>query len=478
MISNMKLGYLTDADIERLLDKAYSILENTGADVHYDKAVALLEANGCTVENGMRVKIPRELIKKAFTTIPEKIQFYNRDGSEAMCLTGRDSYFGSGPTCCFVYDAYTGERRVPQKQDAGNAAKVVDALHNMDFAMSLCTIGDQTPILADVHEMDAMLRNTRKPISTWAFNAQNLDNMLQLASVAAGGKDKLVAKPNIIIYNEPTTPLVHTLDAMQKLFLTSEFGIPAIYSPGMLVGVATPASVAGALVVGLADCFVGLLLGQLINPGCPAIAGIGASPMDMMTMQSTYGDPAGLQVSLLAMKIYQYLKLPTFDMAGATDSKCVDAQAGIEATMRIMACMMNGGNMIHDCGFMDMGMIGSLSLLAVTDEIVGMCRHVTRGVDMSDDAIAMENIDAAGPGGNHIEEEHTFEYFRQEFFMPSLLERRDYTGWHDDGSKTMAQRAEEKVRFILENHQVAPLPQDVTAEMDAIVAAAEASVVK
>lgn len=474
MISNLKFGMLTNEEKELLLDSAYEVLEDVGADIHYDKAVQLLVQNGCTVENGIRVKFPRDVVKKALSTIPSKIQFYHRDGGQAMCLTGRNVYFGAGPTCCNFYDPFTGEHRTPQKNDAGYAAKVVDALPNMDFAMSLCMIGDQTAVLADIHEMDAMLRNTTKPISTWAFSAKNLDSMIQMAAAVAGGMDKLVEKPNIVIYNEPTTPFVHTTEALEKLFLTSEYAIPSIYSPGMMVSAAAPVTVAGALVVGLADSFVGLVLSQMIRPGCPIVAGIGAAVMDMMTMQATYGDPSDALIHVGAVEIFQYLNLPTFDLAGCTDSKCVDAQAGIEGTMRIMTTMMSGGNMVHDCGFMDMGMTGSLSMLCLTDEIVGMCRRLCRGGEVSKASIGLEDIKEAGPGGSFLDSEHTFEFFRTDLYQPKLLERRDYAAWKADGALTMGDRADLRVKEILTSHQVAPLPAEVLATMDSIVATAEA----
>ncbi len=71
-----------DADKDRLIGKALDVFENIGADLHYDKAVELLKANGCTVEGDKRVKFPRELVMKCLDMVPEKVQMYNRDGSE------------------------------------------------------------------------------------------------------------------------------------------------------------------------------------------------------------------------------------------------------------------------------------------------------------------------------------------------------------------------------------------------------------
>ena len=169
MISKVKVDFLSDESIEKILDSTFEVMEDVGADIFCDEAIALLKEAGCSVD-GNRVKIPRELVKKCIETAPSMIKIYNRHGEEAMDLGGRNSYFGSGPTCSNFIDPVTGERRLSRKEDAANTAKVIDALEHMDFAMSLVMIADQNAKLADIHETDAMLRNTTKPIATWAFN--------------------------------------------------------------------------------------------------------------------------------------------------------------------------------------------------------------------------------------------------------------------------------------------------------------------
>lgn len=475
MNSNLRVELLSDQQKEEILNGAFSILENTGADVYYDKAVELLVENGCKAD-GVRVKIPRELVKKCINTVPKGIQMYDRNGKESMLLRGRNVYFGAGPTCVYFFDPETGERRVPKKQDAANAAKMCDALPNIDYAMSLCMIADKTPTLADVHEVDAMLRNTAKPICTWAFNAPNLEYVLKLCAAVAGSREKLAEKPFVIIYSEPTSPMKHTKEAMEKVFMTTEWGVPTLYTPGMIMGGTSPVTIAGSLAVGFADTFVGLVINQLLRPGAPFIAGTSGSPLEMSTMQTPYGAPCTSLLLGASNEILHYLGIPSFDMAGATESKRVDAQAGIEATFEIMMSLLTGGNLVHDCGYMDIGMTGSLTMLCVCDEIIGMAKRYCDGVKVSEERIGLEYIDEAGPGGNFLQSEHTVEYFRTEFYYPTLIERRKYESWEEDGALTMAQRADRKVRKLLEEYQPESLPEEICEEMDRIVEEAERNV--
>ena len=477
MKSRLKVEILTDQEKDEILGAAFTILEETGVNIYYDKAVELLVENGCTAD-GVHVKIPKQLVKDCIRTAPKSIQMYDRDGKESMILTGRNTYFGAGPTCCFFIDPYTGERRKPQKQDAANAAKVQDALPHIDYAMSLCMIADQTEDLADVHEVDAMLRNTKKPICTWAFNASNLEYVLKLCAAVAGSEEKMAEKPFVIIYSEPTSPLKHTKEAMEKVFVTTKYGVPTLYTPGMIMGGTSPVTIAGSLAVGLADTFVGLVINQILCPGAPFIGGTSGTPLDMATMHTPYGAPSTSLLLGASNEILRYIGIPSFDMAGATESKVVDAQAGIECSFQTIMSLLTGGNLVHDCGFTDIGLTGSLTMLYVCNEIIGMAKRYCDGGAVNEERIGLEYIDEAGPGGNFMASEQTMEYFKTEFYYPDILERRSYEAWEADGSLTMEQRAAKKVRTILEEYKVETLSDDILAKMDEVVRAAEASVKK
>ncbi len=477
MISNIQIDFLGKEKTEKLMEAVYTVMETVGADIYSEEALALLEKNGCSIE-GNRVKIPRELVKSCIASAPAEIQIYDRNGKEAMLLGGRNSYFGAGPTCCNFIDPETGERRLSRKEDAANTAKVVDALEHMDYAMSLVMIGDQTESLADIHEVDAMLRNTTKPISTWAFTKENMERIFHMCEAVAGGKDALREKPFLIVYSEPTTPLTHTKNALEKLMVAAEYEIPCVYTSGIIMGAAGPTTVAGCLVVGYAESLAGLVIHQLTKPGAPFITGVGASPLDMKTMQAPYGTPEGNMLETASNEMARYLGLPAFDLAGATEAKLVDAQAGMECMLQMMVSLLGGGNMIHDCGFIDIGLTGSLAHLVACDEMIAMAKRVARGIDVDDDLIGLDTIAKVGPGGNFLSTKHTFKYFKKEHLMAGLVERRSYEAWEADGAKDYGTRAAEKVRDILANHQPEPLPEEVLQKLDAIVAEAEASAKK
>ena len=77
-------------------------------------------------------------------------------------------------------------------------------------------------------------------------------------------------------------------------------------------------------------------------------------------------------------------------------------------------------------------------------------------------------IEKVGPGGHFLQEDHTYQHFRKELWIPSLMARQPYDLWSQDGSKDMSQRVAERVRDILETHAVAPLPDKTLAALEKI----------
>lgn len=463
---------LTEEQIVQILENSYRILEEMGTKVMSKEAREIFAQIGCTVEKKI-VKIPREVIAKAMETVPESITIYDRNGNPAMELGGWNSYYGSGPTCTNFMDPRTGERKPSTKQDAADTAKVADALENIDFVMSLVTEQDYTPKLADVHEVDAMLRNTTKPIATWANNGENLEDVIDLCAAVVGGRDKLAEKPNVIIYSEPTSPLTHTKDALEKVMILADNRVPCLYTPGMIMGGTVPVTMAGALSIGVAECLTGLVLHQAKNPGAPFIGGVGASPLDMKTMQPPYGAPESYLLESASNEVFRYLHIPNFGLAGATDSPVLDSRAGWESAFSILLSKGTGGNMIHDVGFMDFGLTGSIQQMVMCNELIGMSNKILKGIEVNEDTLAFDVIKEVGQGGHFVDTMHTFEHFRDGIWQPKMFDRLDYDGWIKNGAMDMREIVQKKTIEILDTHQPEMLPENVLKEMDAIVERAE-----
>lgn len=472
-MSRLNIQVLTEFEKEAIVKAAFNVLERTGVKIYCEEALALLKDAGCSID-GSLVKIPSELVKRSIKTVPSCINIYNREGDLAMELTGTNSYYGPGVTCPYFFDPYTLERVPSKKQHVIDTAIVGDSLENVNFLMSLCMISDETASLADIHEVQAIIENSPKPLLSWAFDVENLADIVEMAKIAVGGTEKLAEKPYLIIYTEPSSPLKHTKEALEKLIYLAKNNVPCVYSPGMLFGATTPLTLAGALSVGFAETFTGVVISQLVKEGAPILISSNGGTLDMKSLQATYGSPEQILIEAASAQILQYLKIPSFGLAGATDSKELDMQGGTDTALQIAFATGVGANLIHDFGMMDFGMTGSLHMMIYCNDLVNMAKRLKEGIIVDEDHLAADLIHAVGPGGNFLAEEHTCKYLRKETYFPEFGLRKEYSSWVSDGKKSAADLVFEKAIQILKDHKPLPIDDVKKERIASIVKRAEA----
>jgi trimethylamine--corrinoid protein Co-methyltransferase len=289
-----------------------------------------------------------------------------------------------------------------------------------------------------------------------------------IAAAAVGGADALRSRPFIIHYGEPISPLIHSPLGVDKLIFCAERGIPAAYVSGASAGATMPAPLGGAIALANAECLSGLVIHQLVAPGAPFIYGANVSVIDMATLGYVYGGPEFSLTNAAFADLARHYRLPVWGLAGASDAKTVDAQAGLEAMCSIMTAILARGNLVHDLGYIESGLTSSLEMVVVCDEIIEMLKILYRGVPTDRDRLALDVIDEVGPGGQFLDTDSTLRYFRTEHFMPRLLNRQNFTRWSQSGAQNLADRANARAREILSSHCPPPLPAAATAAIEKI----------
>ena len=164
----------------------------------------------------------------------------------------------------------------------------------------------------------------------------------------------------------------------------------------------------------------------------------------------------------------KYYDLPVFGLGGSTDSKVLDHQCGMEATVSLMTALLHGANIVHDVGFMDAGLQGSLQLQVMCNDTIGFLRAATAGVAVTDETLALDVIDELGPTGSFLGHDHTIRHYKEPFYS-KLIDKNQYSVWQKRGATTMEERAAKQIDAILASHQVEPLLEDVQKALHAII---------
>jgi trimethylamine--corrinoid protein Co-methyltransferase len=457
-----KLHMLSNEQIRAIHHTSLDILSQTGIVMKNQAARELLLQAGAWVSEG-RLKIPPHLVTEAIASAPSRIPLHNRLGELTMPLEAGQVFFGAGSDCPFTIDLETGQRRPATLKDVQRIAQLCDGLEQIDFVMSMGVPSDVPALDHYVHEFVAMLRNSVKPLVYTANNLADMQDIYRIACAVTGGERQLREKPFLLLYAEPISPLLYPPESVDKLLFCAEKGIPVAYPPSPNTGGGGPVTLAGALALGNAECLLGLVLTQLVRRGTPFLYGMNTAALDMKSAIVSYGSPEWAMGQLAWADLGRFYDLPVWGFAGATDSKVVDAQAGIEATVTIMSAFMARSNLNHDVGYIEYGSTSSMEMLVVADEIIREMRFVMNGVEVSERTLARETIHRAEPGGGFLADEHTLKNWKWAQWRPVLIDRTRYDRWVVEGAQDMTARANERARKILAEHQSPPLSEAVEA---------------
>jgi len=451
-----QLNLLSGSDLDRIHDGSLRLLKDCGLRCSSTALRNVFAEGGAEMDPaGQRVRIPRRLVEWAVGSAPKSFLLHGRDPAFDLLLEQPRVYYGMGGTPVpYFWDFEQQILRSAVEADMVNCTRVGHALPNVDFIMCLASAGDAPQEFHYLYEYNAILRNSTKPAIHSAPGQQYAAMLLEMAAAAGGTESEFRQRPSVMLMTQPVSPL-EIGSYNEGMIEFAAWGAPILFSPGVMMGATGPATLAGALVQGNAENLAGVVLSQLLKPGTPVVYGVHTPVLDMRTLRCTY---AGAEQSLgrAAMaQLARYYGLPSFNTGAGCDAKVVDAQAAAEATMGIFLNALSGLTLTQTMGTMAGGTFGSLEMLIICDEIVGMAKRILRGVEVSDEKLGLDLIQGVGPGGHFLDQEHTLRHFRQEFFFPRLFDRRGIPQWEAEGGKGIDEVARAKVRGILSE----PAPQ-------------------
>jgi trimethylamine--corrinoid protein Co-methyltransferase len=456
---------LSDKQIVDLYSAALQIMAKTGITVQCQEALDLLGSAGADVSNSDRVKIPSHLVERALKTAPEAITLYTREGKLAIALkAGSGSHFGGMNSLAEYLDPYSGERRACTVEDIGSMTRIIDALPNFEWIMTIASYPTVPEAIADKVAVLQTIRNTTKPVLCSIFDLASLREILEIGAIVSGGEKDFLGKPFLLSFSEAVTPLILGKDALEKDLFCAEKGIPNVVYSSPMAGATTPATLPATLAVSIVEFLSQVVIIQLKKPGAPVIIGSSPSIMDMRSVMYAFGAPEAYLMDAALTEIAHHYKLPTFSTSGQTDAIVIDAQAAIEATYQVMMAALCGADFVHGAGEMYQGRMASPEYAALCNEIIDMVKIGIKGIEINSDTLPLDLIEKIGPKGSYVSEKHTLKHFRN-FWMPTIFDRSSVKG---AGIKNCTELVKEKTATLLKTCQPKPLPDHVAKELEQI----------
>jgi len=461
---------LTQETVERVIAEAYDLLQDPGVRIHSDEALDLLAGAGSVVDRDSRVaSIPPDLVQQAVASVPASFYLHNSDGDPVVHYGDDDVQFDPGSAAIKILDHGSSASRPPITADCIRYVKLAEMLPQIDAVSTALVCSDVPKGMADLYRLYLVLRYSRKPMVTGAFAIETWPIMKDLLVAVAGSEEALAAKPIAVFDVCPSPPLLWSDITCQNLIDCARYGVPAELVSMPLTGATGPATLVGAVVQHAAENLSGVTIHQLAGAGSPIVWGGSPSAFDMRTGTTPMGAVETMMIDMAYSQVGKHLGLPTHAYMGMSDAKIVDAQCGFESGMGTMLAALAGINMVSGAGMLDFGSCFSLEKLVVDSEIIAQTRRLLRGMDASEDPLAVALLREVGHAGSFLTTEHTRRWFRQEVTMPSAVVDRDFARtWQEKGSKTTADRAYERVEQLVTSYERAPRADEVVRELERI----------
>jgi trimethylamine--corrinoid protein Co-methyltransferase len=466
------LSLLSNELVKRILDEAFQLLDNPGIKVQSPAARLLLAAGGATVDQEAEVvHFPEKIVYQALESVPHQFYLYDRNGDAKVNYGGNAVHFDPGSSGVHVLEPDTNEHRPSTTNDLVRIVKLTEMLPQYD-AQSTAVICNEVPKpISDLYRLYLVLLYSTKPIVTGAFAIPTLQVMLDMLAIFAGSRQALAEKPQAVFDVCPSPPLIWSSFGSQNLLDLARAGVPAQIVSMPLAGATAPVTLVGSVVQHAAECLSGITIHQLAKPGSPIVWGGAPAIFDMRKGTTPMGAIETAMIDASYSQVGKYLGLPTHTYLGASDSKLIDAQAGLESGMSALIGALAGVNMISGAGMLDFLACFSLEKLVIDAEIVGMAKRLLAGVNTPTATLATAMFEGINYKGDFLKQKVTRDLFPKEQYLPSMvLDRDSIRGWHQDGNLDTLARAKSQVSQLLSQYHAPDSSQEKVQELHDLVA--------
>ncbi|MFC2036014.1 trimethylamine methyltransferase family protein [Chloroflexota bacterium] len=458
---------LAPRDLKKIDQTGRRILEKIGVRISDSTFLDRLKTAGAQVDyDNQRVCFKEAWLDEVLGLAPSHFTLYSRDGRNDLILGKGNAYFANGGRVFRILDTRTGGYRLTLLRDVANTAMLVNSLDYIRFYIIACQAHDVKPTNYHLLDFYHAFNHTTKHVMGGCENVRGATQMWKLASIIAGGEDKLRERPFVSVLTNTISPLTIDSTTLSILDFCTTHGIPVSCAPAPIAGATAPATLAGTLAQMHAESLAGVAITQVFTPGAKVLYSAVPTAMDLRTMELAMGSVETGMMNAAAVQLAKLYNLPTYTSGGVTEAKRPDIQAGFEKGVSNIGVVTVGADCIRlTAGMIDSGNSISYEQFVIDNEIIGMIYRIRDGITVNEETLGFDVIKKVGPGGHYVMEDHTINHMMGEFFYPTLSVRSNFNIWEENDRPDMFSRATDMVRKILREGQEGLLDFDSISEI-------------
>jgi len=478
MVEMPILEILSREEISDIHSASLEILKRVGCKIDDAEFLDLLKSVGAEVDLKCKVaKLPESLVEESLKKAGKVCRLYGRDSKFDVTLSGSNILGHQSEGATYTFDLETGMHRLSTTNDLATFARLSECLENVNLVMCPVVPQDLPIQTRGIDAARICFDNTTKPCSI-AGLAKGVESYVhEMAEIVAGGPEEFRKRPIIVdVGLVPTSPLQFSSHELHVFKEGAKQGLLSSVGSMPQAGGTAPITLAGTLVIQIAEILMGIVLGQLVNPGLAMYALIRAGMIDPRSGAFSSGatEVALLQTAAAQVCIDKYGLCVDTGWA-ASDSKLMDEQVGYEKAFSWLESGLVGASMVSGMGALETGITQSPAQLLIDDEIIQMVKRNVRGIRVDAERLALDVIENIGIGGTFLGAKHTLDHLT-ELSMPKLSDRFTRTTWQKNGARDVILKARNRARELLKSCEIQPLSLDVRRNLDEFVSTAKAEI--
>jgi len=475
----MNVKILNNSQINDIHSNSLKILEKIGIIIPHEEILNRFNNIGAMVDlKQKKVKIPPDIVNELLSKAGRNFTIYGRDSTKkAEFGVGKRNYNTSGGQAYWI-DNRTGNRRFARFEDIATAVKLADALDQITIPGAMVDPHEIPVEWRCVKVASEVIKNTTKPINFWFYDRASTKYLVEISIKLRGDEKNAQKYPFFYPLFEPVSPLSFPFHGIDLLFETAQLKMPVMIGPMAQMGMTSPATIAGTLAQENAEILAGVCITQLIREGIPICYGGICHAFDMKTIQIIFSGPEQVIFSIAMSQLGKFYGFPVYINAGLTDSKIVDAQAGLECGLTLAMGAAAGADIFGHMGICGADQASSLDMLILQSEVISFVESINREIKFDEDTFAFNVINETSEENNFLNKQHTVDHYRKELWFPTLLDRDFYDSWKEKGALSMERRCSERREEILKSHVPEPLDDDISRDLDKISKEAEKNLKK
>jgi trimethylamine--corrinoid protein Co-methyltransferase len=470
--SKIDFKVLNPEQLAQIKAATLHVLEHVGVRFPSKRALEKFAEHGVQVDWESQVVYLRpDFVLNALSQAPRSYTLSGRvDGTDLQLGSGY-SYFATDGCGVETLDFESGEARPSCKQDVAQMARVCDYLSSISFYWPLVSAQDYGR-LAPLHELDAAYTNIGKHVQTETVMGAGLaEYAVEIAKVIAGSQEQMQAKPPLSSLICTIAPLSQDKEGIEAAMVFAAAGVPVGFMGMPTMGSTAPAAPGGALTIGNAEAVSAMVLMQLVNPGAPVFQSLLVSGMDPQSAEYLVTLPEKYLCNVAAIQMAHDWGVPSLaGTFGLNHSEPATWQLGRDSVYTALMCALAGTDITIGLGMLKASTLLVPEQIIFDDEIYHNHRILAQGLDTNPEGIALQVIEAVGPGGHFLSQKHTRAHMR-EIWIPDLTHPR--AGKDGPADEDIQKRARSKFDRILAEHEPQPLEQSAVTEINLILEKAE-----